>query len=101
MSNIHVPGKAALIKEVVLIKGWSLRGVSLYLNNSYFQACFVMHATFFTACTLNALLLQEKVIKQTSNGQSVDVYPIVGRAALDTMLRCTMSYNDDTVQDAE
>jgi hypothetical protein len=32
------------------------------------------------------------------SGESVDVYPMVSRATLDTMLRCVMSYNDDTVQ---
>ncbi|XP_045171819.2 cytochrome P450 4B1-like isoform X3 [Mercenaria mercenaria] len=43
-------------------------------------------------------IFMEKVDEMSEGGLSIDVYPMLSRATLDTMLRCVMSYNDDTVQ---
>lgn len=41
----------------------------------------------------------DKLAHLSAAGESVDVCPLVSRATLDTMLRCTLSYTDHTVQD--
>lgn len=45
-----------------------------------------------------AEIFMEKIDELSADGRSVDVYPMVSRATLDTMLRCVMSYNDNAVQ---
>ncbi|XP_052239681.1 cytochrome P450 4A2-like isoform X2 [Dreissena polymorpha] len=43
-------------------------------------------------------IFMDKIGQATSDGKSVDVYPYISRATLDTMLRCGMSYVDPSVQ---
>ena len=56
----------------------------------------------FICCFINQFyfyVLKEKVKEKSKDGKSINIFPVVGRATLDTMLRCAMSYNDDTIQD--
>ncbi|WAR03241.1 CP4B1-like protein [Mya arenaria] len=43
-------------------------------------------------------IFMDRVGEACADGRSVDVYPYVSRATLDTMLRCGMSYMDDGIQ---
>ena len=44
---------------------------------------------------------QRKLEELSCGEKSVNISPLVSRATLDTMLRCTLSYEDEEIQDAK
>ena len=44
-------------------------------------------------------LFQRKL--ESYGGKSINICPLISRATLDTMLRCTLSYKSETVQSEE
>lgn len=46
-------------------------------------------------------LLLDKIQSLATDGSSIDTYPLVSRATLDNVLRCSLSYVDETVQSTD